>query len=96
MRTVTMVKFMNKEELVNMLIQIKNFRNPTTGRYYRKYNTAEESWADRWTWAKSCFNMNNLDFVDPLINPDGGYVRYTGRSYKVVEMLKEEFGFREE
>lgn len=96
MSTVTLIKFMKKEELVKMLCEIKNFRNPVTGKHHHGFKTCEESWADRWNRARYKFNMNNLDFVDPLIYDDGGYVRYTGRSFEVLEMLKIEYGFEEE
>lgn len=96
MKSTTMIKFMTKEELVNMLVQIKNFRNPSTHKFHHGFKTAEECWADKWNQAKYAFNMNNLDFVDPLIYDEGGYVRYCGRRADVLQMLKEEFGFEEE
>jgi hypothetical protein len=95
MKTTTMIKFMTKEELVKMLVQIKNFRNPYTHKAHHNYKTCEESWADPWNRAKYKFNMNNLDFADVLVCGEG-YVRYCGRSYEVLEMLEEKFGFEEE
>lgn len=95
-KTVTLIKFMTKEELVNMLVQIKNFRNPATGKYHHGFRTDEQCWSDKWVRAKYRFNMNNLDFIDPLIHDEGGYVRYSGASTEVLEMLIEEFGFNEE
>lgn len=96
MKPTTYIKFMTKEELVNMLIQIKNFKNPITKKHHHKYKTCEENWSDRWNRAKYRFNMNNLDFVDALIYENGGYVRYHGACEEVFEMLRIEFGFREE
>lgn len=96
MKPTTYVKFMTKEELVNMLVQIKNFRNPNTGKFHHGFMKTEDHWMDRWSCAKYRFNMNNLDFVDALTYDDGGYVRYHGASEEVFEMLKTKFGFREE
>ena len=88
---VTLIKFMTKEELVNMLVQIKNFRNPMTGKYHKKYVTD----GNKWSMAEHSFRLENLDFVDALICEEG-YVRYTGKSQVVLEMMKERFGFVEE
>jgi hypothetical protein len=90
---VTLIKFMTKEELVNMLIQIKNFRNPVTKKRHHGYVTGDEIFKDKWHRAKHKFNMNNLDYVDALIFEDGGYVRYHGACDEVLDMLKVKFGF---
>jgi hypothetical protein len=95
-KTVTLVKFMTKEELVNMLIQIKNFINPVTKKRHHCYRTADQCLDDKWHRAKYKFNMNNLDYVDALIYEEGGYVRYTTWCKEVIDMLKTEFGFEEE
>ena len=92
-KVTTLVKFMTKEELVEMLVQIKNFKHPVTRKWHHKFKTTEECWADPWNRAKYKFRMDNLDFVDALINDDGGYVRYTGASEEVLDMLKVKFGF---
>ena len=47
MKGITLIKFMTKEELVDMLTQIKNFKNPYTHKAHHGYKTAEESWADK-------------------------------------------------
>jgi hypothetical protein len=96
MEKTTLVKFMTREELVSMLVQIKNFKNPDTGKYHHAFKTCEQHWADRWNCARYRFNMKNLDYVDALVYDDGGYVRYTGCAYEPLMMLKHEFGFREE
>lgn len=91
----SLVKFMTKEELVNMLVQIKNFRNPVTLKYHHPYKTIEENWANKWKRAEYNFNMKNLDFVDVLVAGEG-YVRYYGGNDLTKDMLKERFGFIEE
>ena len=96
MKKVTMVRFMTKEELVDMMIQLRNFVNPNTRKRHHRCRTAEECWADPWNRARYGFNMNNLDYVDALILPDGGYVRYYGAADDVLDMLKIKFGFEEE
>lgn len=95
MSKTTVIKFMTKEELVNMLVQIKNFRNPNTGKYHHKFKTSEECWANKWNRAEYKFNMNNLDFADVLICGEG-YVRYYGRCFEVLDMMIRRFGFVEE
>ena len=92
---VTLIKFMNKEELVDMIIQIKNFRNPNTGAFHHKYRTCQEKIDDKYRMAKHRFNISNLDYVDILLL-DEGYVRYRGCSEIVLSMLKCKFGFSEE
>ena len=96
MKAITLIRFMTKEELVDMLVQVKNFKNPVTGKYHHGFKSAEQSLADQWNRAKYRFNMDNLDFVDALINDDGGYVRYHGASEEVLDMLRIKFGFEEE
>ena len=93
MKAVTMIKFMKKEELVDMIVQIKNFKHPVTHKAHHRYVTGDDAYLDKWNRAKYRFNMNNLDFVDPLMNDEGGYVRYHGASSEVLDMLKEVFGF---
>ena len=95
MKTTTMIKFMKKEELVNMLVQIKNFKNPRTGKFHHKFQTQRGHITNKWNLAEYRFNMKNLDFVDVLVCGEG-YVRYYGWSSEVLEMLKERFGFEEE
>ena len=96
MKAKTLVKFMTKEEFVEMITQIKNFINPVTHKRHHGYGTYEEHLNDPWNRAKYRFNMKNLDFVDTLINDDGGYVRYRGASEEVMNMLIVKFGFEEE
>lgn len=91
----SLIKFMTEEELVNMLVQIKNFRNPVTGKRHHKCYTVEEHWKNRWNVPEHKFNMKNLDFVDTLICGEG-YVRYYGTNEEVLVMMKERFGFVEE
>lgn len=92
----SLIKFMTKEELVNILVQIRNFKNPRTGKFLKKYKTVEEHWANKWNLAEYKFNMKNLDFVDVLICGEG-YVRYYyKRDGEVSDMMKERFGFVEE
>jgi hypothetical protein len=95
-KVVTLVKFMKQEELVDMLTQIRNFKNPNTGRMHHGYRSNEVSLNDEWNRAKYRFNMNNLDYLDPLMNEEGGYVRYRGCSEEVLAMLRIKFGFEEE
>lgn len=91
----SVIKFMKKEELVNMLIQIKNFRNPNTKKFLKKFKTCEESLANPWTYAEYRFNLKNLDYEDALICGEG-YVRYYGKSEEVLEMMRKRFGFVDE
>lgn len=92
----SLIKFVTKEELVNMLIQIRNFRNPNTGKHYKKYKTWQEHMDNKWGRAEHYFQMRNLDFVDVLICGEG-YVRYYyNKSTETVDMLKLRFGFLEE
>lgn len=95
MKRTSLVRFMTKEELVNMLVQTKNFRNPVTGKRHHKCQTAEEAWANKWNRAEYRFNLKKLDFVDVLICGEG-YVRYYGQTAEVLDMMKERFGFVEE
>lgn len=96
MKAITLMKFMTKEEFVEMITQIKNFKNPVTGKMLHGYGTYTARMNDIWRRAKYRFNMNNLDFVDALINPEGGYVRYHGAQDEVLDMLKYKFGFEED
>lgn len=95
MKKRVVIKFMKKEELVKMLVQIKNFRNPNTGKYHHKYKTHEEHMQNEWNLAEYRFNMKNLDFVDVLICGEG-YVRYYSKQPEVMDMMIERFGFEEE
>ena len=95
-KAITLIKFMTKEELVNMLVQIKNFRHPTLHKRCHGYKTGDGAFKDKWRVAKHKFNMNNLDYVDALVFEDGGYVRYDSAVDEVLDMLKEKFGFEEE
>lgn len=95
MKRTSLIKFMTKEELVQMLVQIKNFRNPKTGKFHHCYKTYEAHMNNKWNRAEYKFNLNNLDFVDVLIVGDG-YVRYYGCCGEVLDMMKYRFGFTEE
>lgn len=92
----SVIKFMKKEELIEMLVKIRNWKHPDTKRFLKKYRTCEECWANEWTLAEYKFNMKNLDFVDVLICNEG-YVRYYySKRTCAVDMLIERFGFIEE
>lgn len=95
MKNMSVIKFMKKDELVGMLVQIKNFKNPVTRKFHHKFQTCEDHWVNQWTLAEHHFNMKNLDFVDVLICGEG-YVRYYGRNERVFEMMRERFGFVDE
>lgn len=88
----TLVKFMTEEELINMLVKIKNFRNPNTGKYHHAYRT---NGGMAWSRAEYGFRLSNLDYVDVLLSKSG-YVRYCGCSEAVLDMMKYRFGFVEE
>ena len=89
----TLVKFMTEEELVKMLVQIKNFKNPVTKKHHHCYQRNPLS--NKWNLAEYSFKLKNLDFVDVLICGEG-YVRYSGCSEEVLQMMKCRFGFVEE
>lgn len=93
MSKTTLIKFMSKEELIKMLVQIKNFRNPITGKYHHSYRRYGDN--DGWNLAEYRFRLENLDFVDVLLCGEG-YVRYTGCSGVVLDMMERRFGFVEE
>lgn len=94
-RNLSVIKFMKKEELVDMLVQIKNFRNPNTGKHFKKYQTCQDHWTNPWNRAEYRFNLKNLDFVDVLICGEG-YVRYYGGNEDVLDMMRKRFGFVDE
>lgn len=94
-KVTTVIKFMKEKDLVDMLVRIRNWKNPNTRKYLRKYRTCDEHWANEWNCAEYKFNMKNLDFVDVLICGEG-YVRYSGCSDEVLDMMRERFGFVDE
>ena len=95
MKGITLVRFMTKEEFVDFITQIKNFRHPVLHRWHHGFKSCEASWSDPYNRAKYRFNMKNLDYADVLIVGEG-YVRYHGASEEVLEMLKVKYGFEEE
>lgn len=94
-KVTTVIKFMKEKDLVDMLVRIRNWRNPNTKKYLKKYCSAEKHWENEWNLAEYKFNMRNLDFVDVLICGEG-YVRYFGCSDEVLDMMRERFGFVDE
>jgi hypothetical protein len=90
--TVTLIKFMTKEELIKMMSSIKNFKyNGRCIKPYGHYN--EPNWVTR---AKHTFKISRVDYVDVLLVGEG-YVRYDSRKDSIIyDMLTELYGFVEE
>ena len=108
MGSVTYVKFMTREELINMLTEIHRFNMITRdGRKLTMDNRVSNSrpvYEDYKTgticYRATAFKLNAFDYLDCLTSGEG-YVRYSSFKYGKKDsaqgkILIERYGFKEE
>ena len=96
---ISLVKFMTKEELVNMVSYIMDYNNEQANKYdsfAEAYCIGGDEWRE-WASLHRSFKLERLDYEDVFLFEDGGYVRYNaGFMEYFAELLKKKFGFVEE